>query len=164
MTSSGPTDKRTAKTPKKQEKPIKTFISSSVSTLTGLYIPSSYNLYFFFFRLVASHFPPPHFLHSPVSASLCSLCSRLGVADDRRLGGSTLRHCSNTASLIFCFDAVANLQLSPWHTLAQTHARCEHMRACIHANVYEGRMQRDLGCGARSKSKHRILKVDIWKI
>lgn len=81
------------------------------SSLTSIparsfFIPQCFNLCFSSFVFGFPLFLLPHFLHTPVSASLRSLCSPLGVADDRRLGGSKLRHwlwrCF-TDSLLWCF-------------------------------------------------------------
>lgn len=87
----------------------------------------------------------PHFLQSPVSASLRSLCSPLGVADHRRRGGTKLRLTALTPLHRFAALILANLQHSLWHIQAQictsytglcTHNRCEQRI----------RIQTDSGC------------------
>lgn len=115
---------------------------------------------FFLFCLLLPTLLLPHFLQSPVSASLRSLCSPLGVADHRRRGGTKLRLTALTPLHRFAALILANLQHSLWHIQAQictsytglcTHNRCEQRI----------RIQTDSGCTVcalrASNAIHRVL-------
>lgn len=120
------------KRPFKRGKPLLSLHSFLTLIPARPFIP--FNLCFSFCLLLPTlHLP--HSLNTPVSASLRSLCSPLGVADDRRLGGSTLRLCPNTASPIHCFDALANLQHSLWHLLVPSDTDCDYTHAKRSAQI-----------------------------
>jgi len=131
VTSSGSSgQKNSQKSLSKQEKPCnKSSFRSHSHPCQVFFIPSVFNLLSF-----ASH-SPPSFLHTPVSASLRSLCSPLGVADDRRLGGSTLSHCSDTASLICALMLLLIFSThcgTYWHRATQ--AVTMHMHTGLHTH------------------------------
>lgn len=102
----------------------------------------------------------PHFLQSPVSASLRSLCSPLGVADHRRRGGTKLRLTALTPLHRFAALILANLQHSLWHIQAQICT--SYTGLCTH-NCCEQRIriQTDSGCTVcalrASNDTHRVL-------
>lgn len=138
-------DKRTANNPFQSRKnPVISlhFVLTPIPA-SFFFIPSVFDLLSF-----ASH-SPPSFLHTPVSASLRSLCSPLGVADDRRLGGSTLSHCSNTASLICALMLLLIFSThcgTYWHRATQ--AVTMHMHTGLHTH--------NLGTKKNNTNKSRL--------